>query len=83
MSRQGKHREGKVSVGIYVDEDKRALIAYLVDQTGMTATDIIMEGVMAKARAVGLFDTRGKLKPEHAAAIEVIVESYRMKKGKQ
>lgn len=78
MNRQGKHKPGKVSIGIYIEEDKRALLAYLVDLTGMTATDIIMEGVMAKAKSQGIFDKDGKILPEHQAAINVIVEAYRM-----
>lgn len=78
MSRQGKHRDGKVSVGIYIEEEKRALLAYLVDLTGQTATDIIMEGVAAKARALGVMEN-GKIKPEHEAAIQVIMAAYHTK----
>lgn len=82
MSRQGKHKKGKVSVGIYIDENKRALLTYLVDLSGMTATDIIMEGVMSKAQALGVM-RGGKIKQEHKAAIEVIMAAYRRmhKKG--
>ena len=81
MSRQGKHREGKVSVGVYIEEDARALLAYLVDITGQTATDILMEGVRSKATALGIMKD-GKITPKHARAIKVIVEAYRNKKGK-
>lgn len=83
MSRQGRHKPGKVSIGIYIEEEKRALLAYLVDLTGMTATDIIMEGVMAKAKTQGIFDDAGKILPEHQAAINVIVEAYRMEPTKR
>lgn len=82
MSRQGKHKQGKVSVGIYIDEDKRALLAYLVDLSGMTATDIIMEGVLAKAQALGVMKG-GEVLPEHRAPISVIKAAYRMPKVKE
>ncbi len=78
-SRKGKHKEGKVSVGVYITEESRALLAYLVDMTGMTATDIIMEGVMAKAQALGVIKD-GKVLPQHRAAITVILEAYRTQK---
>ena len=81
MSRQGRHKPGKVSIGIYIEEDKRALLAYLVDVSGMTATDIIMEGVAAKAQALGIMKD-GKVLPEHKAAIELIQEAYRIKPKK-
>ena len=79
MSRQGKHRPGKVSIGIYVEEEKRALLAYIVDLSGMTATDIIMEGVLAKARSLGVIKD-GHVLPRHKKAIEVIMEAYRQPK---
>lgn len=75
MSRQGKHKPGKVSVGIYIEEDKRALLAYIVDLSGMTATDIIMEGVMAKAQSLGVVRD-GRVLPEHENAIRIIMASY-------
>ena len=79
-SRKGKHREGKVSVGMYISEEMRALLAYLVDMSGMTATDIIMEGVFAKARVLGVMDSDNKIRPCHAAAIRVIMEAYHVNK---
>ena len=82
MSRQGKHKKGKVSVGIYIEEDKRALLAYLVDVSGMTATDIIMEGVMAKAKALGIIKD-GEILPKHLAAINVIIAAYRSARKKE
>ena len=79
MSRQGQHKPGKVSVGIYIDEEKRALLAYLVDLSGMTATDIIMEGIRAKAQSLGVMKD-DKVLPEHAPAIQVIMASYKTTK---
>lgn len=81
MSRQGKHREGKVSVGIYVEEDFRALIALVVDQSGETATDILMEGVRNKATELGILKD-GKIVPRYLPAIEIIKLAYASKKRK-
>ena len=79
MSRQGKHKEGKVSVGLYIDEDRRALLAYIVDVSGMTATDIIMEGIVSKAQALGIM-SNGQILPQHLPAIELIKAAYRTKR---
>ena len=81
-SRKGKHRQGKVSIGLYIEEEKRALLAYLVDMTGQTATDIIMDGVSAKARGLGVLDSEGRVVPEHRHAIAVIMEAYRHRNKK-
>lgn len=74
-SRQGKHREGKSSIGLYVDEDFRALLAFLVDQTGETATDIIMDGVRTRATALGIMKDDIIL-PKYKPAIDIIKEAF-------
>jgi hypothetical protein len=80
MSRQGKHRIGKVSIGLYVDEDFRALLALVVDQSGETATDIMMEGVRQKATNLGILKN-GEVAEEYKEAIEIIKAVYAEKKG--
>lgn len=78
---QGRHKEGKVSIGIYVEEEFRALLAFLVDRTGETATEIIMEGVRSKATALGVMKD-GEILPEFKPVIEMIVAAYRERKTK-
>jgi hypothetical protein len=80
MSRQGKHKEGKVSIGIYVDEDFRALLALVVDQSGETATDVIMDGVRAKATSLGILKD-GVIVEEYRPSFELIKAAYAEKKG--
>lgn len=80
MGRQGKHKEGKVSVGLYVDEDFRALLAFVVDQSGETATDIIMAGVRAKATELGIMKN-GKVLNKYLPAIQLIKETYATKRN--
>lgn len=82
MSRQGKHKPGKVSVGIYIEERQRALLAYLVDITRQTATDIIMDGIRAKAEALGVMRD-GVIQPEHERQVELIMIAYKMKNHKE
>lgn len=73
-TRQGMHKEGKSSIGIYVEDDFRALLSFVVDQSGETATSIIMEGVRSKATALGIMKDNEVL-PKYRAAIEVIKEA--------
>ncbi len=79
-TRQGKHREGKSSIGLYVDADFRALLALLVDQTGDTATDIIMDGVRARATALGIMRD-GQIVAKYAPVIEIIKEAFEAKRN--
>lgn len=79
-TRKGKHKEGKSSIGLYVDDDFRALLAFLVDQTGETATDIIMDGVRARATALGIM-RNDKVLPKYLPAIELIKEAFVSKRN--
>lgn len=78
-TRQGKHREGKSSIGLYVTDDFRALLALVVDMSGETATDIIMAGVRAKATALGIMKN-DKVLPSFRSQIEVIKEAFAEKR---
>lgn len=79
-NRMGKHKEGKSSIGLYVDDDFRALLAFLVDQTGETATTIIMDGVRARATALGIMKN-DKIVPKFRPAIELIKEAFATKRA--
>ncbi len=79
-NRMGKHKEGKSSIGLYVDDDFRALLAFLVDQTGETATDIIMDGVRARATALGIMRD-DKILPKYQPVIDVIKEAFIAKRN--
>lgn len=79
-NRMGKHKEGKSSIGLYVDDDFRALLAFLVDQTGETATDIIMDGVRARATALGIMRD-DKILPKYLPVIAVIKEAFVAKRN--
>lgn len=81
-SRMGKHKEGKSSIGLYVDDDFRALLALLVDLTGDTATDIIMDGVRARATSLGIMKN-DKVVNKYLPAINVIKEAFQRKRSQK
>lgn len=78
-NRHGKHRDGLVSVGLYMDEDSRALLALVVDQTGDTVTNILMEGIRERATKVGIMQN-GAVVPKFVPVLEVIKEAFRFRK---
>jgi len=79
--RNGKHKEGKVSIGFYATVEFKALLAYLVDMSGQTATDIMMDGVRERATSLGVMKD-GKILPKHQPAIRLLTEVFNAKKGK-
>lgn len=81
-SRMGKHKEGKSSIGLYVDDDFRALLAFLVDMTGETATDIIMDGVRVRATALGVMKN-DKVVAKYIPAIRIIKEAFAAKRAQR
>lgn len=78
----GKHKEGKSSIGLYVDDDFRALLAFLVDMTGETATDIIMDGVRVRATALGVMKN-DKVVAKYIPAIRIIKEAFAAKRAQR
>lgn len=81
MSRQGKHRQGKVSIGFYVDDDFRALLVLVAKLTGETATDIMIDGVLQKARGLGIIKN-GEISGEYREEIKNIKAAYLKRKEK-
>ena len=78
-NRMGKHRPDKVSIGLYVTDEFRALLALIVDLSGETATDIIMDGVRRRATELGVL-VNGKVSDEYKGAIQVIKEAFATRK---
>lgn len=79
-TREGKHRLGKVSVGMYVDEDFRALMVLLADKTGETVTELMMDGVRKRARAEGLLTANDEIVGKYKVAIKVIKAAFAARK---
>ena len=70
-SRMGKHRLGKSSIGLYVDDDFRALLALVSKVTGRTQTDLLMDGVKDRATALGIISD-GKISPEFESSFDIV-----------
>jgi hypothetical protein len=77
--RMGKHRPDKASIGIYVTDEFRALLALVVDMSGETATDIIMEGVRRKATDLGIL-VNGAVAKKYQGTIQIIKEAFAAKR---
>ena len=70
-SRSGKHRLDKSLVGFFADDDFRALLALVVDKSGETATEIMMDGVRRRATALGILKN-GEIAKEYQSAFELV-----------
>ena len=62
-TRQGKHAPGKTLLGAYVTPEFKALVIMTCDATGLSITDLLMDGIRRRAIAEGIIDTKGNIKP--------------------
>lgn len=79
-SRNGKHKDGHVLLGAMVEPQKKAIAivtAAVLAGEGrtLTQTDIIWEGILRIALAVGVVDAEGKPTPQYADAVLLATES--------
>jgi hypothetical protein len=63
-SRCGKHKRGKVRMGIYVEPRLKTLAILSAKAKGVTAKDIICLGIENVARGLGILDADGKISAE-------------------
>ena len=73
-NRQGKHKEGKTLLGAYVTPEFKALVIMTCDATGLSITDLLMDGIRCRAQSVGIIDDQGNIKPERLEAYELVLE---------
>ena len=78
MSRQGKHKEGKTLLGAYVTPEFKALVIMTCDATGMSITDLLMDGVRRRAISEGIIDAEGNVVPERRDAYELVLETVKL-----
>ncbi len=76
-TRKGKHKQGKVRIGVYVEPRKKAIAVYIAEQKDMSLTDVIWRGIESLALGMGVIDSEGKVTPEHKEAVEVVEEIVR------
>lgn len=73
-NRKGKHKPGKVRIGVYVEPRKKAIAVYIAERKNMSLTDVIWRGIESLALGMGVIDEHGKVTPEHKEALEVVEE---------
>lgn len=77
-NRQGKHKEGKTLLGAYVTPEFKALVIMTCDATGLSITDLLMDGIRRRAQSVGIIDEQGNIKPERQDAYELVLETVKL-----
>ena len=77
-TRKGKHKEGKTLLGAYVTPEFKALVIMTCDATGMSMTDLLMDGVRRRAISEGIIDTNGNIKPNRRDAYELVLETVKL-----
>jgi len=78
MSRKGKHKEGKTLLGAYVTPEFKALVIMTCDATGLSMTDLLMDGVRRRAIGEKIIDNEGNILPERQEAFELILETVKL-----
>ena len=73
-SRQGKHKPGKVRMGIYVEPFRKAAAVFLAKHLHMTMTDVVWLGIDSVAKAHGILTLDGKPSPKYKAQLEIETE---------
>ena len=77
-SRQGKHKEGKTLLGAYVTPEFKALVIMTCDVTGLSITELLMDGIRRRALAEGIIDAKGNIKPNRREAYELVLETVKL-----
>lgn len=77
-TRQGKHKEGKTLLGAYVTPEFKALVIMTCDATGMSITDLLMDGVRRRAISEGIIDAEGNIKPNRREVFELVLETVKL-----
>lgn len=77
-NRSGKHKEGKTLLGAYVTPEFKALVIMTCDATGLSITDLLMDGIRRRAQSVGIIDDQGNIKPNRREAYELVLETVKL-----
>lgn len=78
MSRKGKHKEGKTLLGAYVTPEFKALVIMTCDATGLSMTDLLMDGVRRRAIGEKIIDREGNILPERQEAFDLVLETVKL-----
>lgn len=79
MTRQGKHKNGNVRMGIYVEPFRKAIALLAAKECEMTMTDVIWAGIEAIAKGRGILNSAGqvskKFKAQYDATLAIVKQS--------
>jgi len=77
-TRTGKHKEGNTLLGAYVSPEFKALVIMTCDATGLSITDLLLDGVRRRAMSEGIIDENGNITPNRREAYELILETVKL-----
>ena len=77
-TRQGKHKEGKTLLGAYVTPEFKALVIMTCDATGLSITELLMDGIRRRAQSAGIIDSQGRITPERQEAFDLVLETVKL-----
>lgn len=82
MSRVGKHKQGNVRIGVYLEPIRKAIAVYLADLADLSMTDIVWKGIETIAIQQGVLEKSGKISPKHKANVELALAIVKTSKVK-
>ena len=73
-TRKGKHKEGQVRIGCYVEPFRKAIALLAAKECDMTLTDVVWSGIESIAKVRGILDDSGKVSAKFRAQYEATLE---------
>lgn len=78
-TRKGKHKDGKVRMGVYVEPYRKAVAMLTAKECDMTMTDVIWAGIESVAKGRGILDGDGnvsdKFLTQYKATLAIVEQS--------
>lgn len=78
-TRKGKHRDGNVRMGIYVEPFRKAVALLAAKECEMTMTDVIWAGIESIAKGRGILSSDGKVtekfKAQYDATLAIVTQA--------
>lgn len=78
-TRSGKHKNGKVRMGVYVEPYRKAVALLAASECGMTMTDVIWAGIESIAKGRGILDGDGnvtdRFMSQYQATLAIVEQS--------
>ena len=79
-NRSGKHKPGKVRIGIYLDPFRKAVALLVAEKSGKTLTDVIWQGIESMAIGFEILDVHGKISKEYKTKMVSIMAAVKQSK---